>query len=138
MPPSSDGLQAMTVFLHQKLSRADLTSLLFPADWLAKPLKTTWPNQAFSCSLQTRTHLLSLLCLQIAPKEDELRAFQGYMGTFEELSPPEQFLYIMASVPRLNNKINILILIHQFEVRHIPTLSCFACPKCFKWEALHP
>ena len=68
-----------------------------------------------------------LLLLQIAPKEDELRAFQSYSGTFEELSPPEQFLYIMASVPRLTNKINILILIHQFEVRHtVPSQA--ACP----------
>ena len=55
--------------------------------------------------------------MQIAPKEDELRAFQAYDGTYDELSPPEQFLYTMASVPRLNDKINVLILMHQFEVR---------------------
>ena len=54
--------------------------------------------------------------LQIAPKEDELRAFQAYEGTYEDLSPPEQFLYTMATVPRLNDKINVLILMHQFEV----------------------
>ena len=54
--------------------------------------------------------------MQIAPKEDELRAFQAYDGTYDELSPPEQFLYTMASVPRLNDKINVLILMHQFEV----------------------
>lgn len=54
--------------------------------------------------------------MQIAPKEDELRAFQAYDGTYNELSPPEQFLYTMASVPRLNDKINVLILMHQFEV----------------------
>ena len=54
--------------------------------------------------------------VQIAPKEDELRAFQAYQGTYEDLSPPEQFLYVMATVPRLNDKINVLILMHQFEV----------------------
>lgn len=56
------------------------------------------------------------VCMQIAPKEDELRAFQAYQGTYEELTPPEQFLYTMATVPRLNDKINVLILMHQFEV----------------------
>ena len=54
--------------------------------------------------------------MQIAPKEDELRAFQAFQGTYDDLSPPEQFLYVMASVPRLNDKINVLILMHQFEV----------------------
>ena len=43
------------------------------------------------------------VCLQIAPKEDELRAFKAYSGTFQDLSLPEQFLYVMASVPRLND-----------------------------------
>ena len=96
-----------------------------------------------------------LLLLQIAPKEDELRAFQGYSGTFEELSPPEQFLYIMASVPRLTNKINILILIHQFEVSHTPACTLCSpslqdffglpgpqlsgpCPKCSQRSASTP
>lgn len=58
------------------------------------------------------------ILVQIAPKEDELRAFQAYQGTYEDLSPPEQFLYVMATVPRLNDKINVLILMHQFEVSY--------------------
>lgn len=62
--------------------------------------------------------------LQIAPKEDELRAFQAYDGTYDDLSPPEQFLYTMASVPRLNDKINVLILMHQFEVGRHKGLAC--------------
>ena len=84
---------------------------------LAELLRVAVPHLACSCHTPMQARLL---LLQIAPKEDELRAFQGYSGTFEELSPPEQFLYIMASVPRLTNKINILILIHQFEVSHTP------------------
>ncbi len=64
---------------------------------------------------------------QIAPKEDELRAFQAYQGTYDDLSPPEQFLYVMASVPRLSDKINVLILMHQFEVMHSSLLSFLLC-----------
>ena len=54
---------------------------------------------------------------QMAPKDDEVKALQAFEGNSTELSPPEQFLLSMASVPRLVSKINILILIHQFEVR---------------------
>lgn len=68
-----------------------------------------------------RRHNSDLPLMQIAPKEDELRAFQAYDGTYDELSPPEQFLYTMATVPRLNDKINVLILMHQFEVSCIAT-----------------
>eukprot|EP00884_Botryococcus_braunii_P013189 jgi/Botrbrau1/21871/Bobra.0249s0002.1 len=57
---------------------------------------------------------LSLL-LQIAPKEDELKALQRYTGSFQELSPPEQFLSVMSSVPRLNSKLNLLILVQHFD-----------------------
>lgn len=71
--------------------------------------------------------------MQIAPKEDELRAFQAYEGTYDELSPPEQFLYTMASVPRLNDKINVLILMHQFEVNH-SALECTG-PPLGAWQA---
>lgn len=56
------------------------------------------------------------LPVQMAPKEEEVKALQAYDGPASELSPPEQFLLIMASVPRLIDKINILILIQQFEV----------------------
>ena len=65
--------------------------------------------------------------MQIAPKEDELRAFQHYQGTYEELTPPEQFLYTMATVPRLNDKINVLILMHQFEVSVKKLQLCCGC-----------
>ncbi len=53
---------------------------------------------------------------QIAPKEDENKALQKYDGPMEELSLPEQFLLVMSTVPRLNEKIHLLILVHQFEV----------------------
>jgi hypothetical protein len=54
--------------------------------------------------------------VQISPKEEEVKSLQKYAGPIEELSPPEQFLLIMSSVPRLNEKIHLLMLIHQFEV----------------------
>ena len=45
-----------------------------------------------------------------------MKALQKYAGPLEDLSPPEQFLLIMSSVPRLNEKIHLLMLTHQFEV----------------------
>ncbi|KAL4439922.1 hypothetical protein ABPG75_002923 [Micractinium tetrahymenae] len=54
---------------------------------------------------------LSLL-LQIAPTLDEAKALKMYRGPFCELSPPEQFLRVMADVPRL---VQALIFIRQFE-----------------------
>lgn len=54
--------------------------------------------------------------LQIAPKDDELKACQQYTGRLEDLSPPEQFLLTMSTVPRLHDKINALILMAQFQV----------------------
>ena len=55
--------------------------------------------------------------MQIAPKEDEAKALQSYSGPLEELSPPEQFLLVMSSVPRLHEKIHLLIHVRQFDVR---------------------
>ena len=54
-----------------------------------------------------------------------MKALQKYSGPVEELSPPEQFLLIMSSVPRLNEKIHLLMLMHQFEVRP----GCAAGPR---------
>ncbi len=53
--------------------------------------------------------------LQIAPKDDELKACQQFTGKPEDLSPPEQFLLTMSTVPRLHDKINVLILMAQFQ-----------------------
>ena len=62
-----------------------------------------------------------MLCVvQIAPKDDELKACQQFAGKLEELSAPEQFLMIMSTVPRLHDKINVLILMAQFQVRSKP------------------
>lgn len=60
--------------------------------------------------------MLKPVCLQIAPKDDELKACQQYTGRPEDLSPPEQFLLTMSTVPRLHDKINVLILMAQFQV----------------------
>ncbi len=61
--------------------------------------------------------------VQIAPKEDETKALQKYSGPPEDLSLPEQFLLVMSTVPRLNEKIHLLILVHQFEVNPPSFLS---------------
>lgn len=56
---------------------------------------------------------------QIAPREDEVKALARYAQGGEAramLSPPEAFLATMSTVPRLMDKINLLILIQQFEV----------------------
>ncbi len=45
-----------------------------------------------------------------------MKALQKYSGPLKDLSPPEQFLLVMSSVPRLNDKIHLLMLMHQFEV----------------------
>jgi len=62
--------------------------------------------------------------LQIAPKDDETKALQAYGGPVNELSAPEQFLLAMSTVPRLTDKLNILILILQFKVI-LPPSSTF-------------
>jgi hypothetical protein len=73
--------------------------------------------------------------IQIAPKEDETKALQKYSGPFEELSLPEQFLLVMSTVPRLNEKIHLLILVHQFEVR--PFLSTWCMDAAFCSDLVH-
>lgn len=45
-----------------------------------------------------------------------MKALAKYAGALGSLSPPEAFLATMATVPRLIDKINLLILIQQFEV----------------------
>ena len=61
--------------------------------------------------------MLYIQCdLQIAPKEDEVKELRSYPGPSSELAPPEQFLLAMSTVPRLTDKLNILILMQQFEV----------------------
>lgn len=55
--------------------------------------------------------------LQIAPKDDEQKVCEQYTGRVEDLSPPEQFLVTMSTVPRLHDKINVLILMQQFQVK---------------------
>ena len=74
----------------------------------AQHLASTRPTSAEQCYL----HAL----VQIAPKEDEVKALQSYAGRTDELSLPEQFLLVMSGVPRLHNKIHLLILVRQFEV----------------------
>ena len=79
--------------------------------------------------------------MQISPKEDEVKALQKYSGPLNELSPPEQFLLVMSSVPRLSDKIHLLMLMHQFEVPspapilHVVVVSFGKALCC--WMLLH-
>lgn len=50
-----------------------------------------------------------------------MKELQAYEGPKSELAPPEQFLLAMSTVPRLTDKLNILILMQQFEA-HFPCL----------------
>ena len=61
---------------------------------LALPAQTT-PTTAWRCLP---------VPLQIAPTTDEAKALRMYRGPAAELSPPEQFLLVMAGVPRLVSK----------------------------------
>lgn len=54
---------------------------------------------------------------QIAPKEDELPSLLAFQGDRRLLSPPEKFLVMMAEIPRLNDKLNLLRNLQHFEVQ---------------------
>ena len=58
---------------------------------------------------------------QIAPKEDELKSLQAYSGPLAALSPPERFLVMLARIPRVADKMNLLLLRKTFKVLQ---LSC--------------
>lgn len=56
---------------------------------------------------------------QIAPTDDEVKAFENYDGDFEDLAPPEQFLSVLSNIKRLHRKVDALIVMNQFDVRSI-------------------
>ena len=64
----------------------------------------------------TFTHARACCVLQIAPKEDELASLQAFQGDRRLLSPPEQFLVMMAEIPRLADKLNLLRNLQHFQV----------------------
>ena len=55
--------------------------------------------------------------MQIAPREEELAPLQAFQGDRQALSKPEQLLVMMADIPRLAAKLNLLRNLQQFEVR---------------------
>lgn len=54
---------------------------------------------------------------QIAPTDDEVKAFENYDGEFDDLAPPEQFLSVLSNIKRLHRKVDALIVMSQFDVR---------------------
>ena len=62
----------------------------------------------------TERHLEQLL--QMVPKPQELEMIKKYPSKPSDLLPPEQFLFTMATVPRLQRKIGALLFRRQFDV----------------------
>ena len=78
------------------------------------------------CALWLSYSMSAASRLQIAPKDDEQKVCEQFTGRVEDLSPPEQFLITMSTVPRLPDKINVLILMKQFQAsQHFATLLRF-------------
>ncbi|KAK9808786.1 hypothetical protein WJX72_003664 [[Myrmecia] bisecta] len=73
---------------------------------------------------------LSLL-LQIAPTDDEAKSLQKWLAApgnrFSELSSPEQFLSVMATLPRLRAKVAALIFRRQYEGLMRDASGALAC-----------
>ena len=49
----------------------------------------------------------------MAPTEDEVAQLRQYEGPFDKLARPEQFLSVLATVPRLRSKIQCLLFRRQ-------------------------
>eukprot|EP00890_Picochlorum_soloecismus_P003774 jgi/Picsp_1/4398/NSC_01904-R1_gtpase effector dia diaphanous len=62
----------------------------------------------------TERHLEQLL--QMVPKPQELEMIKKFPSKPSDLLPPEQFLFTMATVPRLQRKIGALLFRRQFDV----------------------
>ena len=52
---------------------------------------------------------------QMIPRQQELEAISCFTGTVSNLHLPEQFLVSMASIPRLERKLNVLMFQKQFQ-----------------------
>ena len=52
---------------------------------------------------------------QMIPRQQELEAISCFTGTVSDLHLPEQFLVSMASIPRLDRKLNVLMFQKQFQ-----------------------
>ena len=62
----------------------------------------------------TERHLEQLL--QMIPKPQELESIKNFPSKPSDLLPPEQFLFTMATVPRLQRKLVSLLFRRQFDV----------------------
>ena len=51
---------------------------------------------------------------QMAPRPQEIEAIQAFTGKISDLHLPEQFLLKLASIPRLERKLNVLLFKKQF------------------------
>lgn len=67
---------------------------------------------------------------QSQPKEEDAEQLRAYRGSFADLTPQEQYLYVISSVPRLKEKISLLGSIPSLPVRRLPHSDQFpaVCP----------
>ena len=67
---------------------------------------------------------------QSQPKEEVAKQLRAYRGSFEDLTPQEQYLHVMSGMPRLEDKISLLGSIPSLPVRRLPHSDSFraVCP----------
>ena len=67
---------------------------------------------------------------QSQPKEEDAKQLWAYRGSFADLTPQEQYLHVMSSMPRLKEKISLLESIPSLPVRRLPHSDSFpaVCP----------
>ncbi|GJP80033.1 hypothetical protein CLOP_g10271, partial [Closterium sp. NIES-67] len=81
------------------------------------------------------------LLQQVIPNDDEVQQLQGYTGPVDALCAPEQFLLTLASIPRLRDKIEVLVFMLRFadlhkEARTIMATVTRACQQVHNSRAL--
>ena len=68
--------------------------------------------------------------MQIAPKEEqELQALRKYKGPRGALKPPEQLLHMLAGVPRVVQKMEVLVVRQNYKVCPTHARSAFICSR---------
>lgn len=89
------------------LARAAAQSLVAAAGLGGEQLEVHMESSEFA------NQLVFLGTLQIAPMDEEISAMRAFDGTFEDLAPPEKVLALLASIPRLRQKLQALLFQRQ-------------------------
>lgn len=81
---------------------------------LGHAIRASSALQAVAFMRRKGTDGLPTLNPQIAPTDEEISAMRAFDGTYEDLAPPERVLALLASVPRLRQKLQVLLFQRQF------------------------